>query len=97
MVLLSAFVSVIAGCGQGISGGSYVCDTGHGPTLRLEFKSSGKLLETRTLAGVSIHRESEYREDAGNVTFGAGTRAVVRNRELVITGSGGGSLTCQKE
>jgi hypothetical protein len=96
VVLLSALVSVIAGCGQGMSGSSYVCDTGHGLTLRLEFKSSGKLLETRTLAGVSIHRESEYREGPGEVTFGAGTRAVVRGSELVISGSGG-SLTCQKE
>ena len=94
--VLGIFAVMLAGCGQGLAGSSYACDTGNGLTVRFEFKSSGKLVETRTRGSVSIPREFEYREEAGRVTYGSGAQALIRGNELVLQFETG-SLTCLKE
>jgi len=93
---LGCLTMTLAGCGKGVSGHTYACDTGRSLKVQFEFKSSGKLLETRTLSGASIHREYDYKEDGDNVTYGEGFRATLVGDDLVIPTSPK-ALYCHKQ
>jgi len=93
---LGCLAMALVGCGQGVSGHTYTCDTGHRLTLQFEFKRSGKLVEARMLAGGWVRNEYDYQEDGENVTYGTGYRAMHRGDELVVQ-SPSGPLYCHKQ